>query len=259
MHNIIFLFSGQSRTSPFNIDYSKRKNVILDSYNKYIFTENFKSLYNYKIYITTDDIHLQDTINYFSIENIGNIHTLKTGFYLKPITKNINTIDYYLDSYNKKDWSNYRKYVNSIHQHYKILDCYNLFRNDDLYNTNDTYIVRMRLDTVINKNILDILSLFNNNHDLKISMCWDFFALGTFKIMECYCTGLENNYGNYNYLTIVPDNVPIMVDYKKMDKKKWTYAPERQLLEMLFEYCNVNNIDINKAMCNIHGNVKIIR
>jgi len=257
--NILFLFTGNARSFPFNIENNKRSHEILYSYNKYIFTDKFKKLYKYKIYFSTDDIHLEDTINYFSINNIGNIHLLNTNFYLKNIENKTENVQKYLDRYNNKDWSRHQKYDNSICQHYKILDCYNLFRNDDLYNTNDTYIVRMRLDTVINKNILDILSLFNNNHDLKISMCWDFFALGTFKIMECYCTGLENNYGNYNYLTIVPDNVPIMVDYKKMDKKKWTYAPERQLLEMLFEYCNVNNIDINKAMCNIHGNVKIIR
>ena len=73
--SIIFLFTGNARTFPFNIYHNMRNAEILDSYNKYIFTDKFKSLYKYKIYISTDDIHLSDTIYYFS-ENIGNIHLL---------------------------------------------------------------------------------------------------------------------------------------------------------------------------------------
>lgn len=46
----IFIFC-QSRTSPFNLDISKRNLDILESYDKYIFTQKFKETYNYKIYI----------------------------------------------------------------------------------------------------------------------------------------------------------------------------------------------------------------
>jgi hypothetical protein len=68
--------------------------------------------------------------------------------------------------------------------------------------------------------------------------------------MNCYCTGLENNYGHYIYNTPIPDVIPIMHEYNILDKKRWTYAAERQLFEMLFEYCNKNNLDINKTIKN---------
>lgn len=45
--SIIFLFTGNARTFPFNIYYNMRNAEILDSYNKYIFTDKFKSLYKY--------------------------------------------------------------------------------------------------------------------------------------------------------------------------------------------------------------------
>jgi hypothetical protein len=246
--NIIFLFSGTARTFPFNNDSSKRRTKILESYNKYIFTEKFKSLYNYKIYISTDDIHVEDTINYFNINNIGNIHLLNTDFYLKQPKMKTTNIQKYLNKYINKDWTNHQKYENSIHQHYKILDCYNLLKNDEEMFQKYDYIVRLRMDVEINNNILDILSFFTKNIELQIVLCWDFFALGKPKIMHCYCSGLDNNYGEYCYNTCLPDKLPIMHDYSKLEKFKWTYAAERQLFEMMFEYCNQNELDINKSI-----------
>jgi hypothetical protein len=248
MKTIIFLFSGQARTSPFNINNSKRNIDILNSYNKYIFTEKFKSLYKYKIYISTDDLHLEDTINYFSKDNIGNIHLHDTNFYLKPVLNKLPNISFYMDKYNKNHDKNYAKYEGSIHQHYKILDCYNLLKNDNIELFNGDYIVRLRMDIQIKKDILNEISLFNENPLLQIILNWDFYAIGKFKIMDCYCSGLLNNYGNYKNELIVPDKLPIMGDYKLLNYKRWLYAPERQLFEMLFEYCNNNNLNINNSI-----------
>ena len=47
--NIIFLFSGQSRISPFSHNIQIRSNDILNSYDELIFTNEFKELYDYKI------------------------------------------------------------------------------------------------------------------------------------------------------------------------------------------------------------------
>jgi hypothetical protein len=243
---IIFLFSGTSRTYPFGLNYKKRNQEILDSYNKFLFTEKFKNLYEYKIYISTDNLHLIDTINYFSINNIGNIHLHDTNFYLHNINQLTPDVNYFLDIYNKNHDKKYIKWESSIYQHYKILCCYNLLRNDNL---NDyDYIVRLRMDTKINVDILDILDLFQNKPELELFMSWDLAAIGTPKIMNCYCTGLENNYGNYKNLTNVPDILPIIYNYKNLNFYIWMYAAERQLFEMLFEYCNNNNLDINKVI-----------
>ena len=255
--SIIFLLTGNAREFPFNIQYHMRNTEILDSYNKYIFTDKFKSLYKYKIYISTDDIHLADTVNYFSEDNIGNIHLLNTDYYRKHVNNKTENVNKYFDIYNNKDWSNHWKYDNSIHQHYKILDCYNLFKNDNLENCD--YIVRLRMDVAITMDILDVISSFTQNPELGIFLHWDWFALGKPEIMKWYCTGLENNYGNYKYDVVVPDILPVMGDYKELNRYKWTYSPERQLFEMLFDYCNCNNLDINKTIVDTNKFCKLVR
>ena len=254
---IVFLFSGNARTSPFNLNTNNRNQKILDSYNQYIFTESFKQKYDYAVYITSDDIHLQDTIQYFSENNIKNIHLLDKDYYLnsKSDTK---PPEYYLDKYNQKDWTNHDKYEGSIHQHYKILDCYQMANNNGSLAQVD-YIVRIRLDVVIEKDIQEVISRIEDSSDVEIVIDWDFFALGKPSIMEWYCNGLENNYGNYNYNVPVPTFFPVMQDYLEVDKKRWTYAAERQLFEMLYDYCNKHNLDINKTIvntkfCNIERN-----
>lgn len=152
---------------------------------------------------------------------------LNTGYYLKDVDNKTDNINKYFDVYNKKDWSNHLKYDISIHQHYKILDCYNLFKNDNLENCD--YIIRLRMDTVFNMDILDVLSLFTQKPELEIFLSLDFFALEKPEIMKWYCTGLENNYGNYNYNVIVPDILPVMSDYKQLEPRVHEYFPERQL------------------------------
>lgn len=254
--NIVFLFTGQSRTSPFSHNPNQKSIDILNSYNNFIFTEKFKSIYKYKIYISTDDVHLENTNSYFHDNNVGNIHLLNTGYYKKNVNSPCKSIDVYFDKYNNNtDWSkNYQKYDNSIYQHYKILDCYNLFIDDcenDINITNCDFIIRIRFDSLFKMNILDILDNFKENPKLEIIMDWDFFAIGKTKIMECYCNGLNNNYGKYNFQTPVPDILPIMRNYKTAEKYRWTYAPERQLFEMLFEYCNTQNLNINDAIQSI--------
>ena len=247
--NIVFLFCGESRTSPISLNNEKRSIDILNSYNKYIFTEEFKSKYNYKIFISTDDINLSDTFDYFLQENVENIHLLNTNNYYKNINSKIKDVKYYLNNYNNKNFGIYQKYENSIHQHYKILDCYNMLRNSNNFN-NINYIIRLRLDILINIDLCTLINKLENNLNLQIILGWDFFAIGRPEIMKCYCTGLENNYGNYKFNVIVPRKLPIMEDYHTIDKKRWTYAAERQLFEMIFEYCNNNNHDINIAIYN---------
>jgi hypothetical protein len=248
--NIIFIFTGTARSSPFSLITENRHMEILDIYNTYLFTDEFKSLYNYKIYISTDNINLEDAINYFSLENIGNIHLHDTDFYLKNVEKKIEPVEYFLNIFNQQHDEKYIKWTNSIYQFHKILCSYNLFRSDNIKDCD--YIIRLRMDIGISQNILEIIDLFNKNPELELCMSSDHFAIGKPNIMNCYCSGLENNYGNYKNNTIVPDILPIFADYKTLDMYVWMYAPERQLFEMLFEYCIKNELDINKAIIHYH-------
>ena len=115
------------------------------------------------------------------------------------------------------------------------------------------------MDTTVDIDICSIVTKLDNCPVSQIFLGWDFIALGKPEIMKYYCTGLENNFGNYNYNVNVPENLPIMKDYHYIDKKRWTYATERQLFEMLFEFCNYHGYDINVAIKSIEEKGEIIR
>ncbi len=93
---------------------------------------------------------------------------------VKDKLKEINSTDKeeYLFNYNNNiDWfQNYQKYDNSIEQYYKILDCYNLFirdYNSDINIKNCDFVFRMRLDTLFEKDLCDILDVFKENPNLN--------------------------------------------------------------------------------------------
>ena len=252
--SVIFLFSGQSRTFPFSHNPNVSQTEILNSYNKYIFTDKFKSQYKYKIYISTDDLHLENTINYFQLDNIGNIHLYDTNFYLKNIKNLIKTIEHYQNKYNENDWSYYYKYDNSIQQHYKLLDCYNLFIDDKNNVGNVNYIIRLRMDIAFTSDLVEMLDFFIKNQQLEILFNWDFFSIGKTEIMKDYCTGLDYNYGKFNYLLFLPqlDFFPDFVEWDKLNKQVWTFAPEIQLFLILFDYCKKNNLNFNNISKELH-------
>jgi hypothetical protein len=82
--------------------------------------------------------------------------------------------------------------------------------------------------------------------------------------MECYCDGLNNNYGKYRYIyTNERDWFQMLLDYCDnnnlnindcdiLNKYKWTYAAEIQLFVMLFEYCEKNNFNSKDIMKDIY-------
>ena len=251
MQNIIFLFTGNSRDSPLSNNTTKSTAAILQSYNKYIFTEEFKLGYNYKVYISSDNLDLEKTTSYFSSDKIGNIHLWDRDFFTKNINNKTKDESVYQDKYNLRDWSYYQKYNNSIGHFHKILDCYNLFLEDETSkDIKWDYIIRIRLDMIIHVSIQSLILYMNENKSFEICAIHDFFAVGKPEIMDCYCKGLDNNYGSYAYHTDVSNynHLPMMSDYKNRNRQVWTYAPERQLFEILFEYCIKKNIDINKTI-----------
>lgn len=252
---IAFLFSGEARCNPLSHN-SHKQNNILNSYNNFLFTDKFKENYQYDIFISTDDIHLENTFKYFGYENIKNIHLLKTDFYLHPIGHKIPSINHYIDNYrNQPKRPNCTIYEGSIYQHYKILDCYNLLENYTS-NTYYDYIIRLRLDTVFDHNILECIKYIDLNINVQLLARWDFFGLGKPDIMKCYCTSLNNKYGTYTFNANIDgiESLNICSNYKNLkynEFERWTYAPEIQLFETLFEYCENNKLDINETIINL--------
>jgi hypothetical protein len=248
MGKIAFLFTGEARCNSLSHNVNKDYEII-NSYSKFIFTDEFKSKYDYDIFISTDDIHLKNTFDYFGENKIKNIHLLNTNYYFKPINVNIPRIEYFINKYLNHNKNGCGIYLNSIHQHYKILDAYNLLENyGDIYDYD--YIFRLRLDIQFTNNILNGIRIFENPKT-EIVCNWDTYGIGKPKMMKWYCTGLLNRYGMYNFEYNLDRPHEICKDYFDLKNnlyKRWTYAPEIQLFEHLFEYCKIHNLNVHEAI-----------
>lgn len=139
--------------------------------------------------MSSDNINLSKTIDFFGIENIGNIHLSNNNYYFKPINNNIPDINPYIDKYINRDWSKHQMHLNGIYQHHRIMDCYNLLKNSIDFDYD--FIIRIRLDIVLTTEITEIINNFNNNPDLELILGYDWFAIGKPKIMEIYCNSID--------------------------------------------------------------------
>jgi hypothetical protein len=91
-----------------------------------------KATYNYKIYITTDDLDVKETIDYFTPEKNWKYTFIEYKFSFKTNYTTNTRSRFFLEKYRKIDFKDHMIYENGIYQYYKLLDCYNLFINDGL-------------------------------------------------------------------------------------------------------------------------------
>lgn len=257
---VCFLFSGQIRSSPFKMDVKCHltKNRILNSYRRFLLSDDFQNKYRFIVFFSTDKCNSESILNYFGKDHIGNIHMHGNDSYLYDIQHKIPPVDFFLKNYNQQNFGTHRSYPGSIHQYYKVLDCYNLFRNSEWYNKTD-FVVRVRLDTIFKTSVFDALTTLESDPKLQIIVHWDWFALGRPNVMEMYCTTLENKFGTYMNTTKVPEKPPIMEDYNSLEMKRWMYAPERQLFEAIFEWCNNQHMNLFEAINYTETKVEILR
>ena len=260
--NICFLFSGQIRKNSLKNNVSD-DNTILNSY-KNIFNESIKEKYNCDIFISTDIIDIDKTLNYFGKEYVKNIHCSNNNFYLNEISSNILDAEYYVDNYCKNIIldRDYWTQPHSAIQFHRLYDCFNLAKNYTSIDNYD-YIVRLRLDTVINNNLLDYLEKLDIEKDIYLYGLMDYFAIGRSIIMKEYCT-LVKKLGSYNknyykkYYNFKSNLTGSDHFYSEIQQLRWTYSPEHQLFEHLYEFCEKNNLDIDTTIKHCFNNMSII-
>jgi hypothetical protein len=255
MKKICFILSGQIRKNSLRDELST-DNTITDSFNEYIFNKKLKEKYDYDIFISTDTIDIKKTLNFFSKEKVKNIHCSNNDFYLNPITKNIPSVNYYDGLYHKNHIDGYQHHERSVYQYHRLYDCYNLAENYNSINNYD-YIVRMRLDMAFNNDINNYLEILDNDPNIHIFCHGDVFAIGRKNIMKEYCTTINNKFGKYNkhYYKKNYNFKNSIIGYEHFysnDPVEWSYSPEFQIYECLFEFCEENNLDIDSSLkyCN---------
>jgi hypothetical protein len=226
MPRVAILLSGQSRTNGLSLNPTKHT-TILNSWDKYIFTDEFKAAYDYDIYITSDTLDVSASLDYFGPERVKNIHLLDTNYYMKPVTA-IPPISEYLQAYTvPQGFVPHTKLVNQL---YKMFDCFNLMKEDGL---SYDYIVRLRFDVVLHHNIMDCLEKLNSVEMINYS---EIFFLGKY---DCMCwafqlllhNGSYNPYGTGHYILGWGKDSTL-----SSDSHRWAYSHEAQASEHMYNY-----------------------
>lgn len=219
-------------------------NLILNSIDINFINSEFKNKYNYDIFISSDELNLEKTFNYFG-NNIKNIYLSDVNYYLYDPKTNIVSYEDTFYKYISRNYDNHQIYPHSVMQFYRLYNCYNLMINH-ISITNYDYIIRSRLDISYEENIMNYLDILDSESDLQYFGYADCFSIGRVGIMEYYCKMIDNKYGLY-----INNNI--------CDPIRWRYAPETQLSECLIDYCIINNLDPNISLKNMNNFCRIYR
>lgn len=190
------IFSGQMRSNSLNPNFT-HDNIILESINKYFLNEEFKNKFDYDIFISTDTIDIDKSLDFFK-DNLKNIHISETNWYMTPISSSINNYEYFYNNFldKIKNYSRYNIYLHSLHQYYRMYCAYIMLKDyQSKTNTHYDYFVRIRPDIRIMQDLFPIFELLENSnkhifieHELLIIVKNELEDI--FKLIE--------NYGSYN-------------------------------------------------------------
>lgn len=232
---VAYIFSGQLRSSPFSTNVSQRSPEILQSYREFLGLQDVEA----RVYIFNSE-----TVD---CAQVGNVFPHYSIHYTTDDTE----LEGYLCNYRKFVQQNARgltPYENSIHQHFKIMKAYELYKADVEFSAE--VVVRLRMDAQLTRSLLpDIISVAAQKGH-KLVGHWDFVAVGSPEVMQHYCTAIHNGYGRYTFQTTFRyrESPPMMSDYFQVDPTRWTLAPERQLFEHMFRFCQERDLVANDVL-----------
>lgn len=221
-----------------------------------IFNEYMKNNFNYDVFISSDNINIDRTKEFFG-DNLKNICLTKKSwidpnnstpdFYLKEVNTKILPIEYFLNLYDSYDLTNCDSFKYQVYQFYRLLTCFNLVEDYTKYD----YVLKIRPDALYNIDFSKIIEYLNNNNECQLVAITDLFAIGRNNIMKHYCE-LAYKFGSYNKnlknYNIINDNFIGSSFFNDSDTKRWTFAPEIQVACHLYEYCEKSNLDICKTL-----------
>lgn len=254
---IAFCIIGETRTNSIFSDYDD-DTYIKESWDKYIFNENFNINYDYDVFISTNNnINIQKTKSYFG-NKLKNIHSFEynsdetdNNYYLKPINNKIPIFNDLINVDYKKKFNNLtNQKINEkiMIQPYRMYDVLNLIMQyKDIYYYD--YVVKIRFDFLVSEHITKYIDIMENDNKIKLYNCWDMYSIGTPDIMEYYLS-IINYYGKYDFTKIKHDMKIGLYNLEKYyylnDKLKYTL--EIQTFEHLYAFCYDNNLNIDETL-----------
>ena len=248
MKKIAIMFVGQIRTNGLSKNYSE-DNKILDSINNFLLNDNFKSLYDYDIFISTDEIDIEKTKLYFG-EHLKNVNITENNWYYNDLTVEVQSYDYFYNMYLKRiQHFSYNSSIGSFYQNYRIYCSYKMILdNEKKTNTNYDYYIKIRLDSRIMQDIMQLILLIDEKqkkicmeHDHLIIVNSEYKEIFNFiNFIGSYQHKIDNSDGLLNYFfrdTFYDTNSNFML----FNNDVYFFCPERQIIEYIRYLINKNN------------------
>ena len=256
---IAICLTGQVRTNSCCTDVNT---PVFESWEKYFLNDEFKNAYEYDFYISTDkDIDIEKTLKFLGEEHIKNIHFFKENTEIDSYYKPCKKLKEYKKCYNvyknkmliNKDIITEPVYLNNFILLYRYYDCLNMIEKSGI---KYDYIINTRFDTIFMENINNYISQLN---EIILFACrGNIFIVGKEDIMK-YHLNIMEVYGDYNYL----DNKYQFKDgggsawynsdeYYKINYVQFKNSNELQIAEHFFNYCKINNLNVDKSLKSIN-------
>jgi hypothetical protein len=191
-----FICSGQMRTNSLNPNYD-RDTIVLDSFKKNILNDEFKSKYDYDFFISSDNISIEKSINFFG-ENLKNVNVTKKNWFLNPVNIEINPFEYYEDNFKKitQPFNNFMLHQHAVYQYYRMYCGYMMLKDYQLKtNTHYDFLVRIRPDIRVTQDLMFLFNLLESTN-IKIILEHEQLCILKPELEEMF--ELIKHYGRYN-------------------------------------------------------------
>lgn len=247
---VAILITGQTRSNSLNPNFTKNT-VVLDSFTQHIFNNEFKSKYDYDIFMSVDVIDNDKANQYFG-SHLKNIHITETNEYLHPVCINIPNYDSLYKSMQNIDHGGCVSYINNTYQHYRLLCAYHMMLDyQSSTGINYDYIFRIRPDSRFMQNVCGLFHILDNSNIMYITE-HDHILLFKYEL-HTVCE-LVKHFGTYNASMREKDFVYRFYPRNKaevFDDRTLIFCPEKQYMDYVYHTITNLGYDFKKVFLGI--------
>jgi hypothetical protein len=246
---IAFLISGQIRSN--SLSQSVNDTTIIDSWTNNIFTEAFKSKYDYDVYIATDTAISNDKAKAYFGDHLININITRKDEYMYDWNITKKPYDYYHKIYESIDYSGHMNHIYATYQYYKMYSAYKMMKEYiKKTGVEYTYIVRLRPDSQI---MQDLMTLFNILETTDVQFITEHEQLsimtyklkGVLKLVKHFGSYLDSVYKKNIYTFMHKNNSGYYNEHV------WMHSPEKQFIDHVYYTITGLNLDFFKSFLGI--------
>jgi hypothetical protein len=247
---VAVLITGQTRSNSLNSNFNKNT-VVLDSFTQHIFNDEFKSKYDYDIFMSVDIIDNNKATQYFG-SHLKNIHITETNEFLYPVCINIPNYDSLYQTMQNIDHGGCVSYINQTYQHYRLLCAYYMTL-DYQSSTGITYdyILRIRPDSRFMQNVCGLFHILDTSNIMYITE-HDHILLFKYEL-HTVCD-LIKYFGTYNASMHEKDFVYRFYPRNKaevFDDRTLIFCPEKQYMDHVYHTITNLGYDFKKVFLGI--------